>query len=147
MIKCDPFNDLKGTVACVAELALDGGCMLSFVWCGVVACHVHFLLVSLNPHISAATQLPDCIPNSRADVRLTECSVPCKTTASVKPLSITTDKVFTYSVKFSCPKSKTKDRDTAAFMLLLPDGFSVVSGKSSQPTSAQPVTDANNLVT
>lgn len=110
------------------------------MWCGG-------LLVPLNPHLSAATRLPDRIPNSRADVRLTECAVPCKTTASVKPLSITTDKAFTYSVKFVCPKSKTKDRDTAVLMLQLPNGFSVVSGKSSQPTSAQPVTDANNLVT
>ena len=45
------------------------------------------------------------------------------------------------------PKSKTKDRDTALLTLQLPNGFSIVSGKSSLATSAQPVTDANNLVT
>lgn len=81
------------------------------------------------------------------DVILTECKMPCKAVATVRPSTVTTGKTFTYTAKFSCPKTKKGARDTAVLTLQLPSGFQLESGKASEATTAVPAADGSNLVT
>jgi hypothetical protein len=81
------------------------------------------------------------------DVILTECEMPCKAVAAVRPLTVTKGKSFTYTVKFSCPKMKKGARNTAVLTLQLPSGFQLENGKASEATTAVPTANGSNLVT